>query len=227
MRTVRATRPRQRVLIADDHPLVRHGLRDLVASSPCCRVVAEASDGAAAVALSKQLQPDVAVLDISMPRLNGLDAARLIRRDAPRTAVLILSMHFSGEVLQEVMRAGARGFVLKSDAEEDLLAALQAIRRGRAFFTPRIRELGLDAAAGFPAHLPGNAMPPGETPLTPREIEILRLLAGGMSNREVASALGLSARTVETHRSRLMAKLQLRSFSELVRYAIRHNFVAP
>ncbi len=215
---------KMRILIADDHEVVRKGLRSLLETEPGLEVVGEASNGREAVEKATATKPDVVVLDIGMPELNGLEATRRIVKAAPRTEVLILTVYETEEVIREVLRAGARGYVLKSDAGRLLLSAIESVSAHKPFFTSRVSELVL---AGF---LSGDVRnessePPG-TPLTPREREVLQLLAEGRTNKEVAAALGIGLKTVETHRMNLMAKLGLHSVVDLVRYAIRNGIVA-
>lgn len=212
-----------RILIADDHQVVRRGLRSVLESQPGWEICGEASNGRDAVRKAKQLRPDVAVLDISMPELNGLEAARQIRKVSPRTELLVLTMHASDELAEEVLAAGVRGYLLKSDADHDLIRAVEAVRHHKAFFTPRVSQLVLDGYLRPAAQAPARGS--RRHRLTPREREIVQLLAEGKSNKEAAAALGLSAKTVETHRANIMRKLQLNSFGELVRYAVRNNIV--
>jgi two-component system response regulator NreC len=215
-----------RVLLADDHPVVRRGLLALLAADQGFRVVGEAADGAETLRLVEELKPEIVVLDISMPHHNGLDVTRKLRRESPDVKVVVLTMHFAEEVARECLRAGARAYVLKSDADEDLLEAVRAVRDDRPFFTPRIKDmfyLGPHPCA--PATPRGSD---GEIPLehlTQREQEIVKMLCEGLSNKEVASQVGISTRTVESHRNNIMHKLQIGAFSELVRYAIRHKVV--
>ncbi len=216
---------RTRILIADDHEVVRKGLRALLESEPGLEVVGEASNGREAVERAVASKADVVVLDVGMPELNGLEATRRIVKASPRTEVLILTVYETEEVIRQVLRAGARGYVLKSDAGRLLLSAVEAVAAHKPFFTSRVSELVL---AGF---LSGeNVNPTEETPagapLTPREREVLQLLAEGKTNKEVAAALGIGLKTVETHRMNLMAKLGLHSVVDLVRYAIRNGIVA-
>jgi DNA-binding NarL/FixJ family response regulator len=214
---------RTRILIADDHEVVRKGLRSLLEPEPGLEVVGEASNGREAVERTVAEKPDVVVLDIGMPELNGLEATRQIVKVSPRTEVLILTVFETEEVIREVLRAGARGYVLKSDAGRLLLTAVEAVSAHKPFFTSRVSELVL---AGF---LSGELRPSEETPgtpLTPREREVLQLLAEGKTNKEVAAALGIGLKTVETHRMNLMAKLGLHSVVDLVRWAIRNGIVA-
>ena len=214
-----------RVLVADDHALFRQGIRALLQSQLGWQVVGEAGNGREAVEKAAQLKPDVVLLDITMPELNGIEATRQILKAVPQTEVLILTMHESERTMREVLQAGARGYLLKSDAPDDLLAAMEALRKGKYFVTSTLAErvvrdyLGRGRAAGARAT-------PGEV-LTPRERETLQLLAEGKSNKEIAAALDISVKTVEGHRANIMRKLKFNSFSELVRYAVRNNIVPP
>jgi DNA-binding NarL/FixJ family response regulator len=212
-----------RIVIADDHEVVRKGLRSLLEDQPDLEIVGEASNGREAVDKVTVLKPDVVVLDIGMPELNGLEATRQIVKATPRTEVLILTVFETEEVIREVLRAGARGYVLKSDAGRLLVSAIEAVSAHKPFFTSRVSELVL---AGF---LSGESRPENDSsglPLTPREREVLQLLAEGKTNKEVAAALGIGLKTVETHRMNLMSKLGLHSVVDLVRYAIRNGIVA-
>jgi DNA-binding NarL/FixJ family response regulator len=215
-----------RILVADDHEVVRQGLRGLVEAQPGWQVVGEAVDGREAVEKAKQLRPDIVVLDVSMPNLNGLEATRQIRKAVPDTEVLILTMHDSEPLVRDVLEAGARGYVLKSDAGRELVTALQAVLKHRPYLTSRVSEIVLD---GYIRN--GSAAQPSRAPravrLSPREREIAQLLAEGKSNKEVAATLDISVKTAETHRTNLMRKLDLHSISELVRYAIRNKMVEP
>ncbi len=207
------------ILVADDHALMRRGLRQLLESEPGWKVIAEASSGRQAVNQALEYRPDLVVMDVSMPDLNGLEATRLILKELPETHVLILTMHDAPELIEKTLEAGASGYVLKSDAEADLVKAADALLHGRTFFTSAASRVVLERVRR-PQQKPGS-------PLTLREIEIIRLLAQGKSNKEVAASLALSQRTVESHRTRIMQKLELDSFSELIRYAIRHNIIQP
>ena len=214
---------RVRILIADDHEVVRKGLRSLLEGQAAMEIIGEASNGREAVDKAIALKPDVVVLDIGMPELNGLEATRQIVKGTPRTEVLILTVYETEEVIREVLRAGARGYVLKSDAGRLLISAIESVAAHKAFFTSRVSELVL---AGF---LSSEGEPESESqgqPLTPREREVLQLLAEGKTNKEVAAALGIGLKTVETHRQNLMTKLGLHSVVDLVRYAIRNGIVA-
>ena len=212
-----------RILLADDHEVVRKGLCALLTMQPDWEVCGEASDGRDAVEKAQKLRPDVVILDIGMPSLNGLEATRHILKANPGTKVLILTLHDSDQVVREVLNAGARGFLLKSDAARDLVAAVEALRRDKTYFTSKVAAMVLDGyLKGGTASSP---VLPGRNRLTPREREIVQLLAEGKSTKEVAVALGLSVKTAETHRSNIMRKLQLHSVSDLVLYAVRNNIV--
>lgn len=213
-----------RILVADDHEVVRRGIRAVLEVQPGCEVCGEAVTGREAVRKARRLAPDIVILDIGMPELNGLDATRQIRKALPHTEVLILTMHESEQVVREVLAAGARGYLLKSDAGRDLVAAVEALRSHKPFFTSAVAEQLLEDYLKTAAR-PGVAHSP--TRLTPREREIVQLLAEGKSNKEVAAALGISVKTAETHRTKIMRKLDLHSLSELVRYAIRNKIIEP
>jgi DNA-binding NarL/FixJ family response regulator len=212
-----------RIVVVDDHSVVRRGVRALLESQPGWEVLAEATTGREAVDIVKRLQPDVVVMDLSLPELNGLDATRQILKDSPRTEVLVLTMHHSEELVRDVLQAGARGYVLKSDADASLISAVDSLRRHKPFLTANVTEFVLDdylrrAEDQDPAALPHSGV-------TSREREIIQLLAEGKSNKEAASVLGVSVKTVEAHRANLMRKLHLRSLSDLVRYAVRNKIV--
>ena len=201
-------------------------MRALLESDPKFCVVGEARDGKEALRLVEELKPDIAVLDISMPEQNGLDVARKLRRDAPSVKVVILTMHFAEEVVHECLRAGARAYVLKSDADEDLLGAVRAVRDDQPFMTPRVTELLNTYKSAQRCNPDAPQEPDGEIPLerlSKLEETILTKLCEGLNNREIASEIGASTRTVESHRDRIMDKLQITTFSDLVRYAVRHG----
>jgi DNA-binding NarL/FixJ family response regulator len=210
-----------RILLADDHDIVRRGLRGLLEAQPGWRVVAEASTGREAVALAAETRPDVAILDLTMPELNGLDATRRIRRALPSTEVLIYTMHQSGQLLRAALLAGARGYLLKADAGEQLIAAVTALAGHRPSFSAPVSAVLLDA---FVRRAAAGAGRGGET-LTGREREIVQRLAEGHSNKAVGVTLAISAKTVETHRAAVMRKLHLTSVADLVRYAVRERLI--
>ena len=214
-----------RILLADDHEVVRHGLRVLLEAHPGWEVVGEAGNGREAVDKVRQTKPDVVVLDITMPELNGLEATRQILKAAPQTEVLILTMHESEQIIREVLAAGARGYVLKSDAGKDLVTAVDALCHHRTFFSSKVSEMLLHSYLRRSDR--SEPVEPMRSRLTTREREIVQLLAEGKSNKEVATALNISIKTAETHRTNIMNKLDLRSITELVRYAVRNNIVEP
>lgn len=212
-----------RILVVDDHDIIRRGLKDLLTAKAGWEICGEAKTGKEAVTLSEQLKPDVIVMDISMPDLNGMEAARRIHKILPKTGILILTMHFSDQLVREVVEAGARGYILKSDADKELVTAVDSIANRRTFFTPRASEMLLD---GFSRHITGADLKiPRRDRLTTREREVVQLLAEGKTSKEVASALGISVKTAETHRANIMRKLELHSVSELVRYAIKNQII--
>jgi len=217
-----------RVLIVDDHPVVRRGIRAILETQPSVEVWGEAATGEEAIELVKAAKPELALVDLTMPEMNGLEVTAAIREQSPETEVLVLSMHFSEELAREVLRCGAIGYLLKSDADEDLLAAVDHARRHQPFFTTK---LATTMAHNFMAGKPGdvildeNGQP--TSPLTEREVQVVQLLAEGKSNKEVAGALGVSTRTVESHRNHIMRKMNFASFSDLIRFAVRSNLVDP
>ena len=211
-----------RILIADDHEAIRHGVRAMIEKEEDWEVCGEAVDGRKAVALAEQLAPDVVVVDIGMPELNGLDAARQIKHALPRTEVLIFTGEESERMIHDVFAAGARSYILKSDLGQHLVAAIRALGEHRHYFTSRISEvvfaryLDVDSGAGIDKN----------EGLTPREREVVQLLGEGKSNKEAGGVLGISTKTVESHRAAAMRKLRLDSFADLVRYAIRNKIIA-
>ena len=213
-----------RILLVDDHHVVRRGVAGVIEDArPEWEVCGEASTGREAVAAAASLKPDVVVMDISMPDMNGLEATREILKNNPGTEVLILSVHESDQIVHDVLAAGARGYILKQDAGTDLIAALEAVRQHRLFFTARVSEVVLSGYLGR-AGAEASADAPFRR-LTPREIQIVQLVAESKSNKEVSNILQLSVKTVESHRAHIMEKLGLHSVAELVRYAIRNNIV--
>ncbi|HXY25580.1 MAG TPA: response regulator transcription factor [Candidatus Acidoferrum sp.] len=212
-----------RILVADDHHVVRAGLRALLESKSGWQVCAEASNGREAVEKAVRLKPHVAVIDIAMPLLNGVEATRQIRKLSPNTEVLILTMHDSETLVQEVMEAGASGYVLKDDADRDLISAVESLQQHQPYLSSRASEAA-SRVSPVPG-TPGADYRSGRNRLTPREREILQLLAEGKSNKEVASFLGISVKTAETHRANIMLKMDFHSITELVRYAVRNKII--
>ena len=208
-----------RILIADDHDVVRSGLRRTVEAQPNWQVVAEAADGKEAVERAMETMPDVAVIDYSLPLINGVDATRQIRAAQPRTEVLIFTMHDNEALIQEVLKAGARGYLLKTDASRHLIGAIEALAAHKPFFTGKVSEALLDSFLLDPAR--------ERLALTYRERGVVQLVAEGYTNKQIAGLLGISLKTVETHRASVMRKLNLSSSAALVRYAIRNRIVEP
>jgi two-component system response regulator NreC len=211
-----------RVLLADDHGVVRKGLRFLLEQEQDVSVVGEASDGREAVRIAKDLQPDVIVMDIAMPQLNGIDATAQVMKLSPQSGVLILSMHSDESYILRALEAGAKGFILKETAEEYLLTAIRAVAQGKPFFSPAIAQTLLE---DYMRNLQQRGQQDSYSLLTDRETEVLQLLAEGRSNKEVATLLDLSVYTVETHRTRIMQKLNLHNTAELVLYAVRKKII--
>jgi len=213
-----------RILIADDHSVVRSGLRALLQRTAGFSVVAEASNGQEAVRLARQHKPDVAILDISMPGMNGVEATRLLKQDDPALKVLILTIHENEEYVWQVIRAGANGYVLKNADRADLREAVRTVNEGRRFFSPSVSDL---IVSEFEKRAHDDASPHPKWPqaLTKRETEVLRFVAQGMTNKEIAEKLALSVRTVNTHRTNFMRKLDIHDTAGLVRYAIQAGLV--
>ena len=206
----------QTVMLADDHPMFRQGLKALLEREGF-DVVAEAGDGHEAVRLARQLNPSIAVLDIGMPLLNGIDAARDIHKQASDTEVVLLTMYEEEAYVLEALRAGIRGYVLKAQAAQDLLGAIREVQRGAVYLSPGISKTVVDAYVGK------SELPPD--PLTDRERQVLQLVAEGKTTKEVAEVLGLSVKTANSHRTRIMQKLEIHETASLVRYAIRRGFI--
>jgi DNA-binding NarL/FixJ family response regulator len=214
-----------RILVADDHDLMRRGVKALLQSHAGWEVCGEAHTGREAVAKAEELKPDVVILDISMPDLNGVDAAKRIRKGSPDTEVLILSVHYSDQLIRDILEAGVRGYIVKSDSDRDLVIAVETLANHKPFFTPRATEVMLtNFNEGKTRAEPPETM---RDRLTSREREIVQLLAEGKSSKEVASSLNISVKTAETHRANIMRKLQLHTVSELVRYAVRNQIIEP
>jgi DNA-binding NarL/FixJ family response regulator len=212
-----------RILLADDHKLMRSGLRLLIEQQPDLTVVGEAADGREAVALAKSLRPDVAVMDISMPNLNGIEAAHQITQSHAELAVIVLSMHPDESYVLRALKAGARGYLLKDSAESDLITAVRAVARGKSFFSPAVSKVLLD---DYIRKLKRSGAEDAYDLLTPREREVLQLVAEGKSNKDVANLLNLSVYTVETHRANIMQKLNLKGVPELTLYAVRKGIIS-
>ncbi|WP_380874530.1 DNA-binding response regulator [Sphingomonas sp. DBB INV C78] len=210
--------PQRRILIADDHEVMRRGVRTFLENRADWHVVAEASDGQTALDLARECNPDIAIVDYSLPVLNGLDLTRRLKRDNPKIEVLVYTMHDREDVILEVLRAGARGYVLKSDTGRHLIAAIDALAIHKPYFSGAISETLLDRF--LESDHAANA-----TTLTQREREVVQLIAEGKINKEISEILSISVKTVETHRAASMHKLKLRTTAELVRYAVRNNIV--
>jgi DNA-binding NarL/FixJ family response regulator len=208
-----------RILIADDHDIVRKGLRALVEEESSWQVVADVQDGRSAVAKTQELKPDIAILDIAMPSLNGLDATKQIVKVNPDTKVLILTMHDSERLIQHVLNAGARGYLMKTDAGRDLVMAIRALLLGQTYFTQRVAQIVLDTFTGKKTTTTEGDI----QSLTAKEREVVQLLAEGKCSKEAADVLNVSTKTLETHRSNIMRKLGCHSVTDVVRYAIRNH----
>jgi two-component system, NarL family, response regulator NreC len=212
-----------RILLADDHKLMRSGLKALIEQQADLTVVGEADDGRQAVALAASLKPDLLVMDIGMPNLNGIEAALHITQANPATAIVILSMHSDESYVLRSLKAGAKGYLLKDSAESDLIRAVHAVAGGKSFFSPAVSKVLLD---DYVRKLQRSGAEDAYDLLTPREREILQLIVEGKSNKDVANLLNLSVYTVETHRSNIMEKLNLRGIPELILYAVRKGIIS-
>jgi DNA-binding NarL/FixJ family response regulator len=215
-----------RVLLADDHTLVRAGIRSLVSAIPGVEIVGEAGDGQQALALIVETRPDVALVDVSMPGLNGLDLAARVSRESPQTRMAILSMHGTPGHVAQALRAGVKGYVLKDSVAEELPLLLNAVMRGETYLSPAISKHVVDGFLGR-ATAPVPEGSPSPDVLTPRQREILQLVAEGNSTKDVARLLNLSVKTVEAHRGQIMERLEIHDLAGLVRYAIRTGLVSP
>jgi two-component system response regulator NreC len=212
-----------RILLADDHTVVRKGLRMLLESQPGFEVVADACDGRETVALAERHQPDVVVLDVAMPILNGIEAARQISAKHPHTAIVFLSMHSDESYVLKALKSGARAYLLKDSAEYDLITAIKAVSEGKAFFSPAISKMLVE---DYVRQMRERDVDDSYELLTTREREVLQLLAEGKSNKDVATLLTLSTYTIETHRSNIFQKLNLHSTAELILYAVRKGVIS-
>ena len=215
---------RLRILLVDDHDVVRRGLRSLVEAQAGWEVCGEAATGREAVEKAGRLRPNVVIMDITMPELNGLEATRQIRKAVPETQVLVLTVHESEELLAEVLRAGAHGCMLKSDAGRELVSAIEALSQGKPFFTSKVAGILLSGQRGFAWS--SDTVDFAGPHLSAREREVIQLLAEGKSNKEVATLLNLSVKTVQAHRANIMRKLNLHSLGQLIHYAIRNGIIA-
>lgn len=212
------------ILVADDHAIVRHGLRALLETQQGWKVVAQARNGREALEKAVEHHPDVVILDIGMPVLNGLDAAALITKAVPQTRIVFLTMHVAEELIEKTVKAGALGYILKSDAERDLIAAVDAVLHNKTFFTPAASEVIMDSFRNARDDKPRRR---SQGRLSVRERQVVQLLGEGKTNKEVGTELHIAVRTVEGHRAKIMRKLKLRSFSDLVRYAVRNKLIEP
>jgi DNA-binding NarL/FixJ family response regulator len=210
------------VLLADDHTVVRAGLRALLEAEEDINVVGESENGREAVRMAKHLQPDVVVMDIAMPSLNGLEATRQVTRESPKSRVLILSSYSNDEYVQQLTDAGATGYLVKQTAAQDLVAAIREVKKGNAFFSPAISKRLLEHFRTMVNRPPGERK---STKLTPRELEVLQLVAEGYANKQIAAELFISIKTVEKHREQLMRKLDIHDVAGLTRYAITNGII--
>lgn len=209
-----------RILIADDHDMLRRGIRTLIETRADLQLVAEAATGRQALDQARRMRPDIAILDYSLPQLNGLDLTNVLKREQPRIEILVYTMHDTYDVISDLLRAGVRGIVLKTEAERNLLSAIDALIARRPYFSGSLSEVVLH-------HFAGKGGSRASTSLTQREREVVQLIAEGRINKEISHILDISMKTVETHRASLMHKLKLRTTADLVRYAIRNNIVQP
>jgi DNA-binding NarL/FixJ family response regulator len=212
-----------RILLADDHNVMRAGLKLLLESHPGFKVISEASDGHQAVENAMAARPDIAVLDITMPKLSGIEAAQRINAQLPQTAIIILSMHSDEGYVLRALKSGARGYLLKDSAESDLIQAIKVVSEGKAFFSPEISKV---LAEDYVREIKVRGAEDSYDLLTPREKEILQLLVEGRSNKDIAGLLNLSLYTIETHRRNLQSKLNLHSYPELILYAVRKGIIS-
>jgi DNA-binding NarL/FixJ family response regulator len=217
-----------RILIADDHAIVRRGVRALLEGEDGLEISDEVADGAAVIEYVKKNRPHLVILDLTLPGINGLDVLRELHESVPETQIAILTMHFSVDVGRSAFQAGAQSYVLKSDADIDLLKAVQCARKNKRYFTEKLDSAMIDSlvAQDGPVN-PEEIFPVPGVALTARELDIVRLLGAGMSNKQIASEVGLSIRTVESHRNHIMHKMKFKSFSQLIRFAVRHHLVDP
>jgi DNA-binding NarL/FixJ family response regulator len=209
-----------RILLADDHPLVRSGLIKLLEPYKEFVIIGEAGDGEEAVAMTKKLEPDVVVIDLSMPKLSGVEATKIIRKNSPSAKVLVLTMHDNEEYVYQILKSGAGGYMLKNCSRDELAAAIRAVARGDRFFSPRVNEIMMEGYLRKSEGREGTPVSDDDLPLTKREKEILFYIADGLNNAQIAEKLFISARTVETHRTNIMQKLDIHDAANLVRFAL-------
>lgn len=214
-----------RILLADDHTLIRRGIATLLQSMKDFSIVGEAEDGEDAVHKTGELRPDVIVIDLSMPKLSGIEATKIIKKRYPETNVLVLTMHENEEYVYQILKSGASGYVLKSAGRNELAAAIRATAKGEKFFSPKISQLMADGYVKRVEQRTSDS-PKGDVPLTRREREILTLVASGLTNQQIADQLFISPRTVDTHRTNIMQKLAIHDLANLVRYAIEHGIIS-
>lgn len=213
--------PVRRIVIADDHEAIRVGVRTTLSANPDWRIVGEADNGRDALEVIRSTQPDIAILDYSLPMMNGLELTRAVKRELPRVEILIFTMHDREDVLAELLAAGVRGYLVKSDATKHLLSAVEALAIRRPYFSGQVSQTLLDRFVESTTRTTTNS------PLTSREREIVQLIAEGLLNKEIAAILGLSIKTIETHRAAAMHKLDIKTAAGLVRYAVRNNIIEP
>ncbi|HME05513.1 MAG TPA: response regulator transcription factor [Bryobacteraceae bacterium] len=212
-----------RILLADDHNIMRDGLRLLLERQSDFEIVGEASDGRQAIALAQELRPDIAIMDIAMPDMNGMEATRRIVESCPRTGVIILSMHYDESYVIRSLKAGARGYLLKDSVRADLISAIRAVMQAKTYFSPKISQI---LQEDYMQELEQKEQDDSYDLLTDREREVLQLIAEGLANKEIANKLNLSVYTVDTHRSHILRKLNLHSVPEVILYAVRKNIIA-
>jgi DNA-binding NarL/FixJ family response regulator len=212
------TSPIRRIIIVDDHDAIRRGVRQLVETKPYYQIVGEAADGRTGLEIARETHPDIAIIDYSIPELNGLDLSHALKREIPKIEILLYTMHDREEIIMDVLRAGVRGFVLKSDTEKHLIAALDALSIRRSYFSGAISDTLLEQFLESKPH-------PLASSLTHREREVVQQVAEGRINKEIAARLNISVKTVETHRASAMRKLKLRTTADLVRYAVRNQLI--
>jgi DNA-binding NarL/FixJ family response regulator len=216
-----------RILLADDHPMVRSGLIKLLEPFKEFIIVGEASDGEEAVAMTKKLEPDVVIIDLSMPKLSGVEATKIIRKNFPSAKVLVLTMYDNEEYVYQILKSGAGGYMLKNSGRDELAAAIRAVARGDRFFSPRVSEIVMEAYLRKSEARDDLPLNDDDLPLTKREREILRYIADGFNNLQIAEKLFISARTVETHRTNIMQKLDIHDAANLVRFALSKKQKPP